>query len=95
MLPTTRIFMVTSESNFLAWACRSSTVTAVRGLVMDQENGASRLTGDLWEPLVQQPEVLGEGIFSIIFGNLIRLTQEEVLPVPFELFEWGHHSWPR
>ena len=78
--------MVTSESNFFAWACRSSTVIAVRGLVGAGENGALRLTSDLWELLVQQPEVLGEGILSIVLGNLIRLTQEEVLPIPFELF---------
>ena len=43
------------------------------------------LTSDLWELLVQQPEVLMEGILSIILGNLIRLAQEEVLPIPFGL----------
>jgi len=83
--------MVTSESNFLAWACRSSTVTAVRGSVGARKNGALRLTSNLRELLIQQPEVLGEGILSIILGNLIGLAQEEVLPTPFELFEGCHH----
>ena len=45
------------------------------------------LTSNLWELLVQQPEVLIEGILSIILRNLIRLTQEEVLPIPFELLK--------
>ena len=85
--------MVTSESNFLAWTCRSSTVTAVRGLAGAQYGGTLRLTSNLWELLVQQPEVLSEGILSIVLGNLVRLAQEEVLPIPFELFEERLQSW--
>jgi len=64
----------------------------VRGLVGVRENGALRPTSNLRELLVQQPEVLGEGMLSIILGNLIRLTQEEVLPIPFELFGGGSSS---
>ena len=87
--------MVTSESNLFAWACRSSTVTAVRGLTRAQECRALRLTSNLWKLLVQQPEVFGEGILSVILGNLIRLAQEKVLPIPFELPEERRHLWSR
>ena len=45
------------------------------------------LTSKLWELFVQQPEVLVEGIFSVVLGNLKRLAQEEVLPIPFELLK--------
>ena len=39
MLPATRIFRPTSERSFLAWACRSSAVTAMRGLTGARKSG--------------------------------------------------------
>ena len=60
---------------------------AVRELTRIRKSGIFPLTSDLWEFLVQEPEALVEGILSIILGNLVRLTEEEVLPVPFELLK--------
>ena len=57
----------------------------MRSLTGAQDSGVFLLTSNFWEFLVQQPEVVVEGILSVILGNLVRLAQEEVLPIPLEL----------